>query len=80
MKVKRWIVEYGAFIELAFDSDYNMMQGLGPYSASGARWRDSLTDLADPEGHYTKDTEGWKLDLPEDLFYRKRTPEFDTKA
>ncbi len=80
MKVRRWIVEYGAFIELSFDRSYNINQGSGPYSASGARWRDSLLDLADPEGKYSGDTEGWCLKTPEDLFYPKRTPAFDTKA
>ena len=65
-----WIVEHGEY----FQGAMNIYLGHGPYSYAGNRWRDTLTDLADPTGKHTWDI-GDKI--PVDLaskLYIKKTP------
>ena len=74
-----WIVEHGRFYHQVFNPGYDLAAGLGPYSYAGNRWRDTATDLADPEGKYTGNVPDFYPVLPnmprlEDKLYKKRTP------
>jgi len=71
-----WIVEYGCFYEDYKVNPYRSAT-YGPYSMAGNRWRDTLTDLADPEGKYTAAIpDSFPIIKPDDLLYTKKTPSF----
>jgi len=85
-----WIVEYGCFYEDPKVDPYRS-PSFGPYSMAGNRWRDTLTDLADPEGKHTGNVPDSFPILPawpgeplkkgpraEDKLYKTRTPGWDT--
>ncbi len=77
-----WIVEHGQYYQQHFTPGYSIYAGgIGPYSYAGNRWRDTATDLADPEGRYTGNVPDFYPVLPnvkfprlEDKLYKKRTP------
>ena len=69
-----WIVEYGLYHE--FHPDHlSIYAGLGPYSMAGCRWRDTLTDLADPTGEHTGDIpDKYQGPTLHDKLFNKKTP------